>query len=51
MFWKPDGVEEFSSMKLPRDGRDLDLASDGLHLAVAHSDGHLRIYKMDAKAE
>jgi len=50
MFWKPDGAEEFSTLKLPRDGRDLDLAADGLHLAVAHSDGHLRIYKMDAKA-
>jgi len=48
-FWKPDGSEEFSTLKLKRDGRDLDLAADHLQLAVAHSDGHLRIYKMDAK--
>lgn len=51
MFWKPGDAEEFSSLKLKRDGRDLDLAADGLHLAVAHSDGHLRLYKMDAKTE
>jgi hypothetical protein len=37
-------------MKLPSTARDLDLSPDGLHLATAHHDGHLRIHKMDAKA-
>lgn len=49
LFWKPDGKQEFHQMKLPSDARDLDLHSDGLHLATAHYDGHLRIHKMAAK--
>lgn len=50
LFWKPDGKEEFHQMKLPNTARDLDLSPDGLHLATAHHDGHLRIHKMDVKA-
>ena len=49
LFWKPDGKEEFHQMKLPNTARDLDLSPDGLHLATAHHDGHLRIHKMDVK--
>ncbi len=49
LFWKADEKEEFHQMKLPNTARDLDLGSDGLHLATAHHDGHLRISRMDAK--
>jgi len=49
-FWKPDGPQEFSKLKLPETGRDLDMAGDGLRLAVAHADGFLRIYRMAKKA-
>ncbi len=51
LFWKSDGKEEFHQFKLPNTARDLDLSSDALHLATAHHDGHLRICRMDAKAE
>ncbi len=50
LFWKPDGKEEFHQVKLPNTARDLALSPDGLHLATAHHDGHLRIHKMDVKA-
>lgn len=49
LFWKADAKEEFHQVKLPDTARDLDLSSDGLHLATAHHDGHLRICRMDAK--
>ncbi len=48
LFWKPDGAEEFFTLKLKNDARDLSLSPDGLHLATAHHDGHLRIHLMDA---
>ncbi len=48
LFWKPDDANEFFSMKLKNDARDLDLSPDGRHLATAHHDGHLRIHRMDA---
>ena len=49
-FWKPNEGEEFHTMKLPRSARDLDLAPNGLDLATAHHDAHLRIHRMAAKA-
>jgi len=48
LFWKADGAEEFFTMKLKNDARDLSLSPDGLHLATAHHDGNLRIHLMDA---
>tara|TARA_R110002096_G_scaffold104771_17_gene230761 strand:- start:1242 stop:2246 length:1005 start_codon:yes stop_codon:yes gene_type:complete len=51
LFWKPGELEDFHRVKLPSDARDLALSPDGLHLATAHFDGHLRIHKMDAKPE
>ena len=50
LFWKPEEAEEFHQMKLKDTARDLDLASDGLHLATAHHNGHLVIHKMAAAA-
>jgi len=47
LFWKADGAEEFFTMKLKNDARDLSLSPDGLHLATAHHDGNLRIHLMD----
>ena len=49
-FWKPDQVNEFFKFALPNTGRDLDLHPDGLRLATAHHDGHVRIWEMKAKA-
>ncbi len=48
-FWKPDGKEEFHTLKLPSDARDLDLSPDGEHLVTAHYDGKIRVSKMAAK--
>jgi len=48
LFWKPDDANEFFTMKLKNDARDLDLSPDGLHLATAHHDGYLRIHRMKA---
>lgn len=50
LFWKSDGAEEFHHMKLPSSARDLDLAPDGLTLATGHSNGHLLLHRMEAKA-
>jgi WD40 repeat protein len=49
LFWKADQKEEFYKFKLPNTARDMDLASDGLHLATAHYDRKLRICKMADK--
>ncbi|MHC5540535.1 WD40 repeat domain-containing protein [Singulisphaera rosea] len=47
LFYKPDQVNEFFKYTLPNTGRALDLHPDGLRIAVAHHDGHLRVYSMD----
>lgn len=49
LFWKPDAAEEFHNIKLKDAARDLDLCTDGLRLATAHSNGHVSIYTMDEK--
>jgi WD40 repeat protein len=51
LFWKSDAENEFHQMKLKDVARDLDLCSDGLHLAAAHYNGHVSIGKMDAEAK
>jgi WD40 repeat protein len=51
LFWKPDAENEFHQMKLKDVARDLDLCSDGLHLAMAHYNGHVSIGKMEAEAK
>jgi WD40 repeat protein len=45
-FWKPDNAQDFFSLKLPNNARDLDLHSDGRRLAVAFFDGAVRTYDM-----
>jgi WD40 repeat protein len=49
LFWKTNEVEDYFTMKLPGSARDLDLSPDGLHLATAHFDKHIRIHRMAAK--
>ena len=51
LFWKPDGKEEFHTLKLPNTSRDLDLHPGGIDLAVAHYDSRIRIYRMAEKAK
>jgi WD40 repeat protein len=48
LFWNVDERQEHHSVKLPDTGRDLDLSGDGLHLATAHFDRHVRISRMAA---
>lgn len=50
-FQKTSEAEFSETVKLPKAARGLDLLSDGLHLAVAHSDGTARVYRMTAQAE
>lgn len=49
-FWKHDSVNEFFLLKLPDNGRDLDMHPDARQLAVAHSDQHIRLFGMFKKA-
>ena len=49
VFWSPPSVESGHQVKLSSNGRDLDLAADGLHLAVACANGHLQVFLLDAK--
>jgi WD40 repeat protein len=46
LFWKGDAEKEFFRFKLPNTGRDVDLYPDGIHLATAHHDGHIRVTKI-----
>ena len=48
-FWKPKEVNEFHSLKMANDAKDLDLSSDGLHLLTAHYNGHAYVSLMDEK--
>jgi WD40 repeat protein len=43
LFWKPDAEKEFFRFKLPNIARDMDLHPDGLRVATAHHDQHVRI--------
>jgi hypothetical protein len=45
-FWKLDATQDFATLKLPANGRDLDLHPDGHRLAVACADGVLRLYDL-----
>lgn len=45
LFWK-DAAKVIHQFKLPNIARDMDLHPDGLRIATAHSDNHLRISRM-----
>ena len=49
LFWKPDKAGDFHRFKLPNQARDMDLHPDGIHVATAHHDAHVRITRLAAK--
>lgn len=50
LFLKQDQDKEFFRFKLPNTARDMDLHPDGLRVATAHYDKHVRISRVAAKA-
>lgn len=49
LFFKPDGEKEIHRLSTGNILRDMDLGSDGLTIATAHHDHHVRITKLVAK--
>ncbi len=49
VFWQPDKNTELFKFALPSLARDGDLHADGLQVATAHYDRHLRITRLAAK--
>jgi hypothetical protein len=49
LFWKPDAEKDFHRFQLPNIARDMDLHPDGLTVATAHHDRHVRITRLAAK--
>jgi WD40 repeat protein len=49
LFWKPDADKDYFRFGLPHLARDMDLAPDGLTVATAHYDKHVRITRLAAK--
>lgn len=49
-FWTPDAPKPAFQFQLPNLARDMDLHPDGIQVATTHSDGHLRITRLAAKA-
>ncbi len=50
-FFKPAEPNPFFTFKLPASARDLALHPDGFRLAIAHTDGVLRLYDMSPTAK
>jgi WD40 repeat protein len=49
IFWKPDAEKDFFRFALPSLARDMDVHPDGIQVATAHYDRHLRITRLAAK--
>jgi WD40 repeat protein len=49
LFWKTDADKDYHRFSLPNILRDMDLHPDGLRIASAHHDGHVRITRLAAK--
>lgn len=49
LFWKPDADKDYHRFQLPNIARDMDLHPDGLQVATAHHDHHVRITRLGAK--
>ncbi|MBL8815597.1 MAG: hypothetical protein JNL58_06180 [Planctomyces sp.] len=49
LFWKPDMEKDYHRFQLPNLARDMDLHSDGIQVATAHHDKHVRITRLEAK--
>ena len=50
LFWKQDAEKDYHRFQLPSLARDMDVHPDGLQVATAHYDRHLRISRLAAKA-
>ncbi|MHC4878171.1 MAG: WD40 repeat domain-containing protein [Planctomycetota bacterium] len=50
LFFKPEEEKPFHKLKLKDTARDMSLHPDGLHVATAHYDAHIRVYRMTEKA-
>ena len=50
LFWKSDADKDFHRFALPFSCRDLDLHPDGIRVATAHYDNHVRITRLAAPA-
>ncbi len=48
-FWKTDAEKDFHRFQLPNLVRDMDLHPDGIQVATAHHDRHVRITKLAVK--
>jgi WD40 repeat protein len=48
-FWKPDADKDYHRFQLPSIVRDMDLHADGVRVATAHYDRHLRMTKLAPK--
>lgn len=49
IFWKPDAEKDYHRFQLPNLARDMDVHPDGLQIATAHYDRHVRITRLAAK--
>ena len=49
LFWKDDAEKDYHRLVLPNILRDFDLHPDGMRIASAHHDGHVRITRLGAK--
>jgi WD40 repeat protein len=49
LFWKPDAEKDYHRFQLPNLARDMDVHPDGLQVATAHHDRHVRITRLAAK--
>jgi hypothetical protein len=49
LFWKPDAEKVDHRFALPNILRDMDLHPDGLRVATAHFDRHVRITRLAGK--
>jgi WD40 repeat protein len=48
LFWKPDEAKDFHRFQLPALARDMDRHPDGIRVATAHHDHHVRIVALAA---
>lgn len=51
LFWGPEEEKVAHKVKLPNTLRDMDVHPDGIRVATAHHDGHVRISRMAPKEE
>lgn len=50
LFWKPDAEKDYHRFQLPNIARDMDLHPDGIQVATAHHDRHVRVTRLAVKS-